>query len=64
MPVLVSNCGADSGVGEGLMLSERAATVLNVLADEYLQSATPVASGEIARSLSQMVHRIQSNSSE
>ena len=46
------------------MLSERAATVLNVLADEYLQSATPVASGEIARSLSQMVNRIQSNSSE
>ena len=46
------------------MLGERAATVLNVLADEYLQSATPVASGEIARSLSQMVHRIQSNSSE
>ena len=35
------------------MLSERAATVLNVLVDAYLQSATPVASDEIARSLDQ-----------
>ena len=33
------------------MLSERAATVLNVLVCEYLQSATPVASDDIARSL-------------
>ncbi len=33
------------------MLSERAATVLNVLVGEYLQSATPVASDDIARSL-------------
>ena len=37
------------------MLSERAATVLNVLVDEYLQSATPVASDEIARSLDQKI---------
>ena len=37
------------------MLSERAATVLNVLVGEYLQSATPVASDEIARSLSQKI---------
>ena len=33
------------------MLNERAATVLNVLVDEYLHSATPVASDDIARSL-------------
>ena len=33
------------------MLSERAATVLNALVGEYLQSATPVASDDIARSL-------------
>ena len=31
------------------MLSNRSATVLNVLVDEYLHSATPVASDEIAR---------------
>ena len=37
------------------MLSERAATVLNVLVGEYLQSATPVASDEIARSLGQKI---------
>ena len=37
------------------MLSERAATVLNVLVDEYLQSTTPVASEEIARSLDQKI---------
>jgi len=37
------------------MLSERAATVLNVLVDEYLRSATPVASDEIARSISQKI---------
>ena len=37
------------------MLSERAATVLNVLVVEYLQSATPVASDEIARSLSEKI---------
>ena len=37
------------------MLSERAATVLNVLVDEYLQSATPVASDEIARCLDQKI---------
>ena len=35
------------------MLTERAATVLNVLVGEYLQTATPVASGEIAQSLDQ-----------
>ena len=33
------------------MLSNRAATVLNVLVSEYLRSATPVASEDIARSL-------------
>ena len=33
------------------MLSERAAAVLNVLVGEYFQSATPVASDDIARSL-------------
>ena len=33
------------------MLGERAATILNVLVGEYLQSATPVASDDIARSL-------------
>ena len=37
------------------MLSERAATVLNVLVGEYLQSATPVASDEISRSLGQKI---------
>ena len=37
------------------MLSERAATVLNVLVDEYLQSATPVASDEIVRNLDQKI---------
>jgi len=37
------------------MLSERAATVLNVIVDEYLQSATPVASDEIARNLGQKI---------
>ena len=37
------------------MLSERAATVLNVLVGEYLQSATPVASDEIARSRGQKI---------
>ena len=37
------------------MLSERAATVLNVLVDEYLQSATPVASDDIARSLGKKI---------
>ena len=37
------------------MLSERAATVLNVLVGEYLQSATPVASDEIARNLGQKI---------
>ena len=35
------------------MLTECAATVLNVLVGEYLQTATPVASGEIAQSLDQ-----------
>ena len=35
------------------MLTERGATVLNVLVGEYLQTATPVASDEIARSLDQ-----------
>ena len=39
------------------MLNERAATVLNVLVGEYLQSATPVASDDIARSLG---HKISS----
>ena len=39
------------------MLSERAATVLNVLVGEYLQSATPVASDDIARNLD---HKISS----
>ena len=37
------------------MLSERAATVLNVLVSEYLQSATPVASDDIARSLGHQI---------
>ena len=37
------------------MLGERAATVLNVLVGEYLQSATPVASDDIARSLSHKI---------
>ncbi|MCH7735883.1 MAG: heat-inducible transcription repressor HrcA [Chloroflexi bacterium] len=37
------------------MLSGRAAAVLNVLVGEYLQSATPVASDEIARSLDQKI---------
>ena len=37
------------------MLSERAATVLNVLVGEYLQSATPVASDDIARSLGKKI---------
>ena len=37
------------------MLNERAATVLNVLVGEYLQSATSVASDEIARSLGQKI---------
>ena len=37
----------------GLMPSDLAATVLNVLLDEYLKSDTPVASDEIARSLGQ-----------
>ena len=35
------------------MLTERVATVLNVLAGEYLQTATPVASSEIAQTLDQ-----------
>jgi len=35
------------------MLTERAATVLNALVGEYLQTATPVASDEIARTLYQ-----------
>ena len=35
------------------MLSDRPATVLNVLLDEYLKSDTPVALDEIARSLGQ-----------
>ena len=39
------------------MLNERAAAVLNVLVGEYLQSATPVASDDIARSLG---HKISS----
>jgi len=39
------------------MLSERAATILNVLVGEYLQSATPVASDDIARNLD---HKISS----
>ncbi len=37
------------------MLSDRPATVLNVLLDEYLKSDTPVASDEIARSLGQKI---------
>ncbi|MCI0900917.1 MAG: heat-inducible transcription repressor HrcA [Chloroflexi bacterium] len=37
------------------MLNERAATVLNVLVGEYLQSATPVASDDIARNLGQKI---------
>ena len=37
------------------MLNERAATVLNVLVDEYLHSATPVASDDIARSLNHKI---------
>jgi len=37
------------------MLSERAATVLNVLVGEYLQSATPVASDDIAHSLGKKI---------
>lgn len=37
------------------MLSERPATVLNVIVDEYLQTATPVASDEIARNLGQKI---------
>nr|MCS5666652.1 hypothetical protein [Dehalococcoidia bacterium] len=37
------------------MLSDRAATVLNVLVGEYLQSATPVASDDIARSLGKKI---------
>ena len=37
------------------MLSYRAATVLNVLVDEYLKSATPVAPDEIARTLGQKI---------
>ncbi|MCL0054154.1 HrcA family transcriptional regulator, partial [Dehalococcoidia bacterium] len=41
--------------GRRLMLSERAATVLNVLVGEYLQSATPVASDDIARSLGKKI---------
>ena len=39
----------------GPMLSDRPATVLNVLLDEYLKSDTPVASDEIARSLGQKI---------
>ena len=39
------------------MLSERAAAVLNVLVGEYFQSATPVASDDIARSFD---HKISS----
>jgi len=35
------------------MLTERTATVLNVLVGEYLQTATPVASDKVARSLDQ-----------
>ena len=42
-----------------MMLGERAATVLNVLVGEYLQSATPVASDDIARNLP---HQISSAS--
>ena len=38
-----------------LMLSDPAATVLNVLIDEYLQFASPVASDAIARSLGQKI---------
>ena len=37
------------------MLTERATTVLNVLVGENLQTATPVASDEIARSLDQKI---------
>ena len=37
------------------MLNNRAATVLNVLVSEYLQSATPVASEDIARSLAHTI---------
>ena len=32
------------------MLNDRASTILNLLADEYVQTATPVASDGIARS--------------
>jgi len=39
----------------GLMLSDPAATVLNVLVDEYLQSATPVASDGIALSIGKKI---------
>ena len=46
-----SGCGVGGGTDGRIMLSERAATVLNVLVGEYLQSATPVASDDIARSL-------------
>lgn len=35
----------------GLMLGDSAATVINVLVDEYVQSAIPVAPGETARGL-------------
>ena len=35
------------------MLTERAATVLNALVGEYLQTATPIAPDEITRSLDQ-----------
>ena len=37
------------------MLTERAATVLNVLVGEYLQTATPVASDKISRGLDQKI---------
>ena len=37
------------------MLTEQAATMLNVLVGEYLQTATPVASNEIARTFDQKI---------
>ena len=37
-------------LGAPQMLTDRASTILNLLVDEYVQTATPVASNEIARS--------------
>ncbi len=39
-----------SALGAQPMLTNRASTILNLLIDEYVQTATPVASDEIARS--------------